>query len=171
VLGIGETVQVATWREFDRDRPELAEAGRALFYQHGVGLAFLATIGRTGRPRLHPMCPLLHRNGLFAFIIPSPKQGDLRRDGVYAMHSFPCPDNEDAFSLTGQARLVKSPALREALATQFVAERSQFAVAPPAPDDALFEFELDACLLTRTTGHGDPNPQHTVWREQHRLPR
>ena len=87
------------------------------------------------------------------------------------MHSFPCPDNEDAFCVTGRALLVRSPHLREALATQFVAERSQFPVAPPAPDDALFEFELDSGLLTRTTGHGDPNPQHTVWREEQRLPR
>jgi hypothetical protein len=117
------------------------------------------------------MCPLLNRDGLFAFIIPSPKQGDLRRDGVYAMHSFPCPNNEDAFCVTGRALLVRNPNLRDGLATQFVAERSRFSVALPATDDALFEFELDSCLLTRTTGHGDPNPQHTVWHEGQRLPR
>ena len=27
----------------------------------------------------------------------------------------------------------------------------------------LFEFTVDRVLLTRTTGHGDPAPQHTVW--------
>jgi hypothetical protein len=155
---------VATWSEFRRQRSELAEAGNALFYQHGVGLAFVATLRRDARPRLHPICPLLTDDGLFAFIIPSLKQGDLRRDGVYAMHSFPCPDNEDAFYVTGQARLVTGPHLRDALAAQFVAERSQIPVAPPAADDALFEFDIDSCLLTRTTGHGDSNPQHTVWR-------
>ena len=50
------------------------------------------------------MCPLLHEAGLFAFIIPSPKQRDLRRDGRYALHSFPCEDNEDAFSLAPERR-------------------------------------------------------------------
>ncbi len=168
VLPNGHPVRVVTWLAFAQERPELAEAGRALLYQHGVGLAFLATVRRDARPRLHPMCPLLTEDGLFAFIIPSPKRDDLRRDGAHAMHSFPCPDNEDAFCLTGRARLTTSPSVREALASQFVLERSQFLVTPPAAEDAVFEFDIDSCLLTRTTGHGDPTPQHTVWREQQR---
>lgn len=102
---------------------------------------------------------------MFAFIVPSPKQADLRRDGIYAMHSFPCPDNEDAFSLTGVARLIEDENVRDILGRQFVHERSQFPVAAPADDDALFQFDIDSCLLTRTTGHGDPTPQHTVWRD------
>jgi len=158
--------EVATWRDVVDQRPDLAQAGTALLYQHGVGLAFMATIRPDGRPRLHPVCPLLNDNGMFAFIIPSPKQADLRRDGLYAMHSFPCPDNEDAFYLTGRAQLVDERAVREALGTQFVEERSRFPVAPPASEDALFEFEIDSCLLTRTTGHGDPAPHHVVWRPQ-----
>jgi hypothetical protein len=89
--------------------------------------------------------------------------GDLRRDGRYSMHSFPCPDNEDAFYLSGRARLAESPTTREALATQFVQERSRFPVVPPGADDALFEFAVDSLLLTRTTGHGDPAPRHIVW--------
>jgi hypothetical protein len=157
---------VATWPEFSQQQSALARAGAALLYQHGVGLAFVATLRRDARPRLHPICPLLADDGLFAFIVPSPKQEDLRRDGVYALHSFPCPDNEDAFYVTGRARLVTSQNLHEALAAQFVAERSQIAVATPTSNDALFEFTLDSCLLTRTTGHGDSNPQHTIWREQ-----
>ena len=30
----------------------------------------------------------------------------------------------------------------------------------------LFEFDVETCLLTRTTGHGDPAPAHTVWRSK-----
>ena len=80
---------MASWEEFEEGRPDLAAAGRALFYQFGVGLAFLATVRRDGGPRVHPMCPLIHGGGLFAFIVPGPKQADLRRDGRYALHSFP----------------------------------------------------------------------------------
>jgi hypothetical protein len=80
------------------------------------------------------------------------------------MHSFPCPENEDAFYLTGTARLVEDKAVREALGRHFVEERSRFPVAPPTDQDALFEFAVESCLLTRTTGHGDPSPVHTVWR-------
>ena len=155
---------MATWGEFARQRPDLAAGGRALLYQHGVGLAFLATIRKDTGPRIHPMCPLLTDGAMFAFIIPSPKQQDLRRDGRFAMHSFPCPDNEDAFYVRGRVTVVGDPALREHLGKQFVDERSQFGAVLPADADALFEFEIERCLLTKTTGHGDPNPQHVVWK-------
>ncbi|HEY3036359.1 MAG TPA: hypothetical protein VGJ54_17095 [Streptosporangiaceae bacterium] len=50
--------------------------------------------------------PAADRNRLCAFIVPSPKQRDLHRDGRYAMHSFPLDDNEDAFYLSGVASYV-----------------------------------------------------------------
>jgi hypothetical protein len=152
-----------TWGGFAAVEPELAESGKALLYQHGVGLGFLATTRLDGGPRVHPMCPLLSSEGAYAFVVPSPKQQDLRRDGRYAIHSFPCPENEDAFYFVGEARLVQDSTVREALARQFVEERSQFPVLPPAAEDALFEFVVASCLLTRTTGHGDPTPLHRVW--------
>lgn len=133
-------------------------------YQFGVGLAFLATVRRDGGPRVHPMCPLIHDGGLYAFIVPGPKQADLHRDGRYALHSFPCEDNEDAFYCTGRAQAVDNPATRRALAELFAAERSG-EVATPASGDHLFSFGLQRCLLTRTTGHGDPSPQHTIWHD------
>jgi len=157
---------VKTWNEFGALRPDLAEPGRALLYQVGVGLAYLATTRPDGAPRLHPMCPVMHDAGLFAFIIPSPKQRDLRRDGRYALHSFPCEDNEDAFSFSGMARLVADAGLRSDLSALFVAERARFAVPAPSDEDGLFEFLLESCLLTRTTGHGDPEPVHQVWRDE-----
>src|SRR3954454_18121038 len=90
-----------TWGSFAAARPDLAEAGRAMFYEVGVGLAFLATVRNDGGPRLNPMCPLMDGRGLYAFIIPSPKRGDLVRDGRYSMHSYPRPDDEDAFMVSG----------------------------------------------------------------------
>jgi hypothetical protein len=155
-----------TWPTFATLQPSLAEAGEALLYRVGVGLGFLATTRADGAPRVHPMCPLLHEAGLFAFIIPSPKQHDLRRDGRYALHSFPCEDNEDAFACTGKARSVDDAGLRSELIAVFVTERIQLAVPAPAEEDALFEFLLGSCLLTRTTGHGDANPVHRVWRDE-----
>jgi hypothetical protein len=109
------------------------------------------------------MCPLISGDGLFAFIVASSKQIDLKRRGAYALHSFPCPTNEDALYVTGRAELVSDYGRRAALAAQFVAERASIGVALPSDDDALFEFDIDSCLLTRTTGHGDPAPDHRVW--------
>jgi len=155
---------MATWEDLIHSRPDLASAGRALLYQHKVGLAFLGTVSARGSPRVHPMCPLLTKSDLFAFIVPSPKQVDLHRDGHYAMHSFPTPDNEDAFYIAGRALLVHDVSTRSALSKQFVEERSRFQAPSPSDTDALFRFEIESCLLTRTTGHGDPVPNHVVWR-------
>lgn len=153
-----------TWGEFARLEPAMSAAGRELFYAFGVGLAFLGTVRADGGPRLHPMCPLLWEDGLYAFIVPSPKRSDLHRDGRYAMHSFPMESNEDAFYLTGTASYVEDRAVRAVLAGQFATERSALEVPEPSEHEHLFSFALEGAMLTRTTGHGDPAPQHTIWR-------
>jgi hypothetical protein len=155
---------VASWEELAATEPALAEAGRALLYQFGVGLAFLATVRRDGGPRVHPMCPIIERGGMYAFIVPGPKQADLHRDGRFALHSFPCEDSEDAFYCTGTVQPEEDPATRKALADVFVAERATFSVPPPEPSHHLFHFDIQGCLLTRTSGHGDAAPQHTTWK-------
>jgi len=154
----------ATWGELSRERPDLTEGGRSLLYQVGVGLGFLATIRPDSGPRLHPFCPILSDSGMYGFIIVSPKQRDLQRDGRYTVHSFPTPDNEDAFSVSGRVEVVRDAARRQTLGEQFVSERASLGVPFPADDDLLVEFHIDRCLLTRTTGFGDWNPQHQVWR-------
>ncbi len=153
-----------SWRDFKAQQPDLARQGAELLYNFGVGLAFLGTVRPDGGPRLHPMCPLLTDTGLYAFIVPSPKQRDLHRDGRYAMHSFPLEDNEDAVYLSGVASHVLNPEIRDRLARQFADERSDVALPPPGEKQQLFEFQVQAAMLTRTTGHGDPEPQHTIWR-------
>ena len=154
---------MATWGELARARPDLADQARALLYQHGVGLAFLATIRADSGPRLHPMCPLLTEAAMYAFILPSPKQRDLARDGRFAMHSFPCPDDENAFYATGTAGIIDDPAARTTLGQQFVDERAPLGLPLPDPADALVHFDIEHCMVTTTTGHGDPNPQHVIW--------
>ena len=71
---MGHCACVVSWGVFTEQQPELASQGWSLLYQHGVELRFLATVRRDGRPRVHPMCPLISGDGLFAFIVPSPKQ-------------------------------------------------------------------------------------------------
>ncbi len=159
-----ERARMATWRDLRTDRPDLADAGRELLYQFGVGLAFLGTVRPDGGPRLHPICPLCADDRLFAFLVPSPKRDDLGRDPRYALHSFPCAESEDAFYLRGEARVRDDDGLRTQLIDQFLAERSQLALsADELVDQQLFELDIDTCLLTRTDGHGDPKPRHTVW--------
>ena len=153
-----------TWGQFRSSAPEIADAGRDLLYQFGVGLAFLATVRVDGGPRLHPMCPVLAEDALFGFVIPSPKLGDLLRDPRYALHSFPAEDNEDAFYITGAARRRTETGLRRMVADAFLAERNWVSPPPGFDRQALIEFRISTCLLTRTSGHGDVNPRHTVWK-------
>jgi hypothetical protein len=155
---------MVSWGGLHEVQPDLEAAGRALFYQFGVGLAFLATVRGDGGPRLHPMCPVLEGAELYAFLVPSPKRNDLHRDGRYAMHSFPTDDNEDAFSITGSATEVDDRAIRETVAARFLAERDWGEPPEGFDEQELFAFDVGSCLLTTTTGHGDPHPQHTVWR-------
>lgn len=154
---------VVNWREFASLRPDLAHAGRQLLYQYGVGLAFMATTRDDGGPRVHPMCPMLTDGDLYALIVPSPKRHDLHRDGRYALHSFPADKNEDAFYLTGRVELILDDDTTKALASQFAMERG--ISEPPAELTTweLFSLDIESSLLTRTTGHGDPAPRHTVW--------
>jgi hypothetical protein len=152
-----------TWKEFSEARPDLAEAARSLYYQFGVGLAFLGTVRKDGGPRTHPMCPVIVDDGLYAFIEPGPKRYDLDRDGRYALHCFPPANNEDAAYITGRAERRKDPELVTRVRAVFWQERK---VSEPPESGALslYEFLIERCLLTRTTGHGDWNPQHTIWK-------
>ena len=52
-------------------------------------VAYLATIKKDGSPRLHPVTPFIGNGMLFVFTEPSsPKIGDLRRDGRYALQGW-----------------------------------------------------------------------------------
>ena len=156
---------MATWGDLATSNPAMAESGRALLYQVGpVGLAFLGTVRKDGVARVHPVCPLLTDDRLYVFVIPSSKRNDLLRDGRCALHSFPTPNNEDAFGVTGRAALVEDVATWQRMAEQFAAERANVGSPKPAVEDLLFEVSIDSCFLTRTTGHGDPHPQHQHWR-------
>ena len=153
-----------SWDEFQRLRPDLAEAGRWLLYQFGVGLAFLATVRADGGPRLHPMCPLVADEALVGFLQPSPKRQDLHCDGRYALHCFPPDGNEDAFMARGRARMVDDPGRRRAATAQFLTERRLQTEPPGFQAQHLFEFFLESCLWAVTSGHGDWQPRHTIWR-------
>jgi Pyridoxamine 5'-phosphate oxidase len=156
-----------SWSEFASDEPAMAAAGAALLYQFGgVGLAFLATTRGDGGPRVHPVCPIFHSGQLWGFLIQSPKRHDLHRDPRYAMHCYPPENNENAFYITGVARAVADDAVRKAVATTFLAERSWSTPPPEFGQQELFEFLIQRALLTTTDGHGDPHPRHRVWKAE-----
>src|SRR2546421_1364391 len=95
---------MASWSEFAAAQPRLAAAIRDLVHQYGPGLGYLATVRSDGGPRVHPVSPVIRDDGLYCFILDSPKRRDLERDGRYALHSFPPEDTDDEAYLSGRAR-------------------------------------------------------------------
>jgi hypothetical protein len=146
---------MATWQAFEAAAPTLANEGRRLLYQYGVGLGFLATIRKDGGPRLHPICPILAAGGLYAMLGPSPKCADLRRDGRYALHAFTPEDVDDEFYVTGRATEIADPATRATVAAAYHV--------PVRDEDTLFALDIERCLLAKYRHRGDWPPTYTKW--------
>ena len=151
---------MVTWKEFAAAAPALAEAGRSLLNQFGVGLAFLATVRKDGAPRLHPVCPVLSNDRLFVLITPtSPKRHDLVQDGRYALQTFPQPKpGSDEFYLAGKALVVDDASARAAVLrdAKHMAEASEIA----------FELWIDRVMHTRWENVLTPQMRslHQTWR-------
>ena len=82
---------------------------------------------------MHPVSPVITDDGLFCFVVDSPKRRDLERDGRYALHSFPPEDSDDEAYVAGRAVPVTDPARVAAIAGNLRAA--------PQVDWRLFELE------------------------------
>ncbi len=152
---------MATWGEFERRQAELAARGRQILYNFGVPLGYLATVRTDGGPRVHPFSPILFQDGLFGLIGPSPKQRDLLRDGRYAIHSFPLPDRDDEFYLTGRAIARAEASLEQAVRAAYVETGGG-----SDGSERLFEFQIESVLLSTYKKRGEPDnwpPVYTKW--------
>src|SRR3954454_12020781 len=107
---------MASWSDFAAASPHLATNVRALLQQYGPGLGYLATVRADGGPRVHPVSPVVTAEGLFCFVVDSPKRRDLERDGRYALHSYPPEDRDDEAYLSGRARPVEDARVIDRLA-------------------------------------------------------
>jgi hypothetical protein len=150
---------MASWGDFAAAEPTLASAIRTLVCQYGSGLAYLATVRADGGPRVHPVAPVITDEGLFCFIIDSPKRRDLDRDGRYALHAFPPEMSDDEAYLAGRVRPVTDPVLLATLARSMRAE--------PRVDWKLYEFSVDVAMVVRREARSESigSASKTVWRD------
>ena len=132
---------MASWSEFATAAPTLAAGIRALLQQYGPGMGYLATVRPDGAPRVHPVSPVITDDGLYCFIVPSPKRQDLERDGRYALHSYPPEENDDEAYVTGRATVVRDPLVITRLADALRAAREI--------DWRLFELSVDTAMIRR----------------------
>ena len=154
---------MARWLDLEREAPEVAAGGRSLLYQHGPGLAYLATTRADGGLRIHPFCPVVTSGGIYGLIGDSPKRLDLTRYGRYALHAFPKRDGDDEFMLAGRARRIEGTAEIAA-----VSEAYHATGATSSGDEWTFEFLIDRALLsiyeTLENGRQSWPPKYFRWR-------
>ena len=153
---------MATWSQFAASAPELAASGERLLTQFGPGLGFLATIRADGGPRVHPICPVIADGELWAFILSaSPKAGDLRRDGRFALHSFPPDQVDDEFVVNGTAHEATDLAEGD---EQWERIRSATTASVARADETPFRLRLDGAMLATYEARGVFPPTYATWR-------
>ena len=145
--------QTVSWGEFFKREPDLARFGADRLT---AAPAYLATIRRSGAPRVHPVTPIFTDDGLYLFMEPtSPKGRDLRERGLFGLHSG-VRDNAGTggeFSATGVGLALDDPDM-----WSVVAEASSYT---PIDRYVLFEFQLSEA---RCHGYGDvPMPSTQRW--------
>ena len=154
---------MASWADLAVERPELANRARALFLieqpdaPSPAGLGYLATVRADGGPRVHPVSPAVLDGRLYVFILlASPKAADLRRDGRFALHSWPKPFLDDGFDdeefyLAGRASRVTDDELHH---------RISAAVGDKPESGQSFELDIERAMhKARVGGLG-----YEVWR-------
>lgn len=146
-----------SWGELLKQRPELAKFGQARFESR---VAYLATVGTDGSPRVHPVTPIVTPRGLMVFMdATSPKGHDLRRGSRYALHCS--VENDEGgggeFRVRGAAREIEDPVLRK-----HVADRAPYV---PSDDHVLFELLVDDAFSTTYDDEGAT--VRRTWRSGH----
>ena len=154
-LDVSDTALPATvgWGAFARQEPELARFGADRLK---AAPAYLATVRRSGLPRVHPVTPIFTAVGLYLYMEPtSPKARDLEQRGWFALHSG-VPDNAGTggeFSSSGRGLAVEDLDM-----WSHVADSASYV---PADRYILFEFRLSEA---RCHGYGDvPLPSTRRW--------
>jgi hypothetical protein len=146
------------WSEFESEQPDMAKAGRDLIYNFKVGLGYLATVRKDGGPRLHPVCPTIANGGLYVFIgNHSPKLHDLLRDGRYALHSFPIPEGDDEFYVTGRVVSIDDADVRKIVYDVYTATGAT------TSNDTLFELLMQNALHAKYGERPSWPPKYTKW--------
>ena len=148
---------MATWAQFAQAAPEMAELGLKLLKKFPgeelrPEIAYLATVQEDGSPQVHPVCPVIAGEHLYASIgADSPKLRDLRRNGRYMIHALPGKD-DDEFSVRGCASEANDPPTRAAFL-----EAASASGLNVGPREVVFRFDLERADTAHWENVGQPN--------------
>ena len=131
---------LSSWKRLEDEKPELAEFGAARL---DGKVAYLATTRSDGRPRAHPVTPVIGGGHLFVFLnAESPRTTDLIVKPDFSLHCFmnDSSGSSGEFQVNGRAKKVEDKDLR------FVAQ--SFSNFRPATSSNLFELMITDALST-----------------------
>jgi hypothetical protein len=117
VGGGGQTVGMATWKQFEEEAAELAAALRERF--EAAKTHVLATLRKDGSPRVSGSEVDFHGTDLsFGSMLDAVKARDLQRDGRCAIHAHPSdPENGGDAKVAGVAIEITDPDEKRAYTT------------------------------------------------------
>ena len=142
-----------TWGEFAIGAPEIATKGRELLYRTGHGEALLVTVRGDDPSRVHPISVGVVNEGLYAFLLSSPKLRDLEHDGRYALHAHFDPLVPHEFLLRGRVRPVA------ARTRAVLAARWNWTVG----DAPAYEFLIADALYGERASSDEWPPRYETW--------
>jgi hypothetical protein len=138
------TMHAVAWGVLEDQDRELADYGQE---RVDGKVAYLATVRADGRPRAHPVTPIIGAGHLFIFVEPSsPRTRDLNENQDFCLH---CAMNDSSgssgeFQITGMAEQVLDHEVR-----QLAESVSSF---KPSTRSLLFELNLSEVLATSYRG-------------------
>lgn len=142
------------WKKLEEECPDLADFGRERL---DGKVAYLATIRDDGRPRAHPVTPVIGDGHCYIFVEPSShKVRDLLNNGQYCLHCSMSDTSGSSgeFQISGEARQITDTEIRtgaEAVASY-----------KPSGKYLLFELRLTEALSVSYRG-GRPNRSKWVF--------
>ena len=144
---------MTAWGAFASAAPTIAARGRDLLYRTGHGAGLLVTVRGAEPPRAHPVSVGIVDDGLYVFVLPSPKLQDLETDGRYALHAHFDPQAPDEFLIRGRMRSVPD-ARRQVLAAVWSWTVGQA---------RCFELLIEDALYGERPTADDWPPRYTAW--------
>lgn len=143
-----------SWTDLATAAPDLAAAGRDLFYQWPIGQGLLATVRDGSPPRIHPVYVAIKDGRLLTFANKSAKLRDLEQDGRYALHSHYDPNVPNEFMVRGRALIIDGEQ-RERIAADWYF--------PTDETYLLVELLVEDALLGQRANDDEWPPRYTRW--------
>jgi hypothetical protein len=148
---------MASWREFARSTPEMAEKALHLLFRSGEGEGQLTTVSGGDLPRTHPVNIGVVDGRLLVFVQGgSAKASELASDGRYALVNHMDPSAPHELLIRGRATIIDDSALRRG-----AAEGWAFT---PSDTYPLYELNIESALLGERDSPNEWPPRYRSWR-------